>query len=136
MPRRADRSRRQHDRGDFTMAKWTAFPYGSAEYTYDAAALKKKWARLHTGDAEPLPKDDAVLAAWALFHAGQFQKATEAGLKAHAAGAGTGMTVANTAQSIYATYLENSEKTKLALLHEVAERAEARTREDPKDANA
>jgi hypothetical protein len=33
------------------------------------------------------------------------------------------MTVANKAQSIYATYLENSEKTKLALLYEVAERA-------------
>ena len=46
------------------------------------------------------------------------------------------MTVANKSQAIYATYLENSEKTKLALLHEVAERAEARTREDPKDANA
>ena len=118
------------------MAKWTAFPYAADAYTYDAAALKKKWARLHAGDAEPLPKDESVLAAWSLFHAGQFQKATEAGLKAHAAGAGAGMTVANKSQSIYATYLENSEKTKLALLHEVAERAEARTREDPKDANA
>jgi len=117
------------------MAKWTPFPYAADAYTYDNAALKKKWARLHTGDAEPLPKDDPVLAAWALFHAGQFQKATEAGLKAHAAGMGAGMTVANKSQSIYATYLENSEKTKLALLHEAAERAEARTREDPKDAN-
>ena len=54
------------------MAKWTAFPYASAEYTYDAAALKKQWARLHAGDAEPLPKDDKVLAAWALF-SGIFQ---------------------------------------------------------------
>ena len=116
--------------------KWTAFPHNASAYTYDIPALKKKWARLHTGDAEPLPKDESVLAAWALFHAGQFQKAAEAGLKAHAAGAGAGMTVANKAQSIYATYLENSEKTKLALLHEVAERAEARTKEDPKDANA
>ena len=39
------------------MAKWTAFPYDSADYTYDTAALKKNWARLHAGDAEPLPKD-------------------------------------------------------------------------------
>ena len=69
------------------MAKWTAFPYDADAYTYDTAALKKKWARLHAGDAEPLPKDESVLAAWALFHAGEFQKATEAGLKAHAAGA-------------------------------------------------
>ena len=118
------------------MAKWTAFPHAAGAYTYDNAALKKKWVRLHTGDAEPLPKDEAVLSAWALHHAGQFQKATEAGLKAHAAGHGAGMTVANKSQAIYATYLENSEKAKLALLHEVAERAEARAKEDPKDANA
>ena len=118
------------------MAKWTAFPHAASTYTYDNATLKKKWARLHIGDAEPLPKDEDVLSAWALYHAGQFQKATEAGLKAHAAGHGAGMTVANKSQAIYATYLENSEKTKLALLYEVAERSEARTREDPKDANA
>jgi hypothetical protein len=114
------------------MAKWTAFPYDSAEYTYDAATLKKKWARLHAGDAEPLPKDDKVLAAWALFHAGEFQKAAEAGLKA----GGAGITVANKAQAIYANYLEKSEKNKLALFLEVAERAEAQAAEDPKNANA
>src|SRR6186713_1342180 len=98
------------------MAKWTAFPYDAAEYSFDAASLKKKWARLHAGDAEPLPKDDKVLAAWALFHAGEFQKATEAGLKA----GGAGITVANKAQAIYATYLQKNEQTKLALFQEVA----------------
>ena len=64
------------------MAQWTAFPHDAADYTFDAAALKKNWARLHAGDAEPLPTDAKVLAAWSLFHAGSFQKATEAGLKA------------------------------------------------------
>ena len=118
------------------MARWTAFPHDADAYTYDTATLKKKWARLHGGDAEPLPKDEKVLAAWALFHAGRFQKAAEAGLKAHAAGAAAGMTVANKAQAIYATYLESSEKAKLALLFETAERAEKRTVEDAKDANA
>jgi hypothetical protein len=113
------------------MAKWTAFPYDNADYVYDTATLKKKWARLHAGDAEPLPKDDKVLAAWALFHAGEFQKACEAGLKA----GGAGITVANKAQAIYANYLEKSEKNKLALLMEVAERAEAQQAEDPKNAN-
>jgi tetratricopeptide (TPR) repeat protein len=113
------------------MAKWTAFPYGD-EYSYDAAALKKHWGRLHTGDAEPLPKDDKVLAAWALFHAGEFQKAYEAGLKA----GGAGVTVANKAQAIYANYLEKSEKTKLAMFLEVAERAEAQQQAEPKNANA
>ena len=114
------------------MAKWTAFPYDSADYSYDAAALKKHWARLHAGDAEPYPKDDKVLAAWALFHAGDFQKACEAGLKA----GGAGITVANKAQSIYANYLEKSEKTKLAMFLEVAERAEAQQGSEPKNPNA
>jgi tetratricopeptide (TPR) repeat protein len=113
------------------MAKWTAFPYGN-DYTYDAAALKKHWTRLHAGDAEPLPKDDKVLAAWALYHAGEFQKAHDAGLKA----GGGGVTVANKAQAIYANYLEKSEKTKLAMFLEVAERAEAQQQAEPKNANA
>ena len=114
------------------MAKWTAFPYDNATYTFDAAALKKHWARLHAGDAEPLPTDAKVLAAWALFHAGEFQKATEAGLKA----GGAGVTVANRAQSIYANYLETSERTKLAMFMEVAERAEEQMSAEPKNANA
>ena len=114
------------------MAKWTAFPYDDVDYHLDAASLKKKWGRLHAGDAEPLPKDDKVLAAWALFHGGDFQKAFDAGLKA----GGSGITVANKAQSIYANYLEKSEKTKLAMFQEVIARAEAQVTEDPKNANA
>lgn len=114
------------------MAKWTTFPYDNAAYIYDAATLKKKWARLHTGDAEPLPKDDALLAAWALFHAGEFQKATEAGVKL----GGAGITLANKSQVIYANYLEKSEKNKLALFQEVVARAEAQIATSPKDANA
>jgi hypothetical protein len=114
------------------MAKWTAFPYDNAAYLLDAAALKKKWARLHAGDAEPLPTDDKVLAAWALYHAGEFQKATEAGLKA----GGAGVTVANKAQAIYANYLEKSEKNKLTLFQEVAARAESQAAQEPSNANA
>jgi tetratricopeptide (TPR) repeat protein len=118
------------------MAKWTAFPHDAGTYTYDAATLKKHWARLHAGDAEPLPKDEKVLAAWRLFHAGEYHKAVEAGLKAVAAGAAAGLTVANKSQAIYANYLEASERTKLALFMEVVERADKRIAEDPKDANA
>jgi tetratricopeptide (TPR) repeat protein len=112
------------------MAKWTPFPYDACDY--DAEALKKQWARLHAGDAEPLPRDDKVLAAWALFHNGDFQKAYDAGLKA----GGAGITVANKAQAIYANYLEKNEKTQLAMFLEVAERAQAQQAEDPKNANA
>jgi tetratricopeptide (TPR) repeat protein len=118
------------------MAKWTAFPHDADAYRYDVATLKKKWARLHAGDAEPLPAEEKVLAAWQLFHAGEFQKATDAGLKAHGAEIAGAMTVANKSQAIYATYLEASEKNKLALLLEVAERAERRAQDAPKEANA
>lgn len=114
------------------MAKWTAFPYENGPYVHDTSALKKHWARLHVGDAEPLPKDDKVLAAWALFHAGEFQKAYDAGLKA----GGAGVTVANKAQAIYANYLEKSAKRKLEMFQEVAARAEAQAAEETKNASA
>jgi tetratricopeptide (TPR) repeat protein len=112
------------------MAKWTAFPYDAP--ALDAAAVKKQWARLHAGDAEPLPKDAKVLDAWVLFHKGEFQKAHDAGLKA----GGAGITVANKAKSIYANYLEKNEKAKLAMFQEVAERAQAQQGEEPKNPNA
>jgi tetratricopeptide (TPR) repeat protein len=112
------------------MTKWTAFPYDAP--ALDAAAAKKQWARLHAGDAEPLPKDAKVLDAWVLFHNGEFQKAYDAGLKA----GGAGLTVANKAQAIYANYLEKSEKTKLAMFQEIAERAEAQQKDEPKNPNA
>jgi len=114
------------------MAPWIAFPHDNAEYTFDADTLRRHWARLHAGDAEPPPSDTKVLAAWALFHAGEFRKATEAGLQA----GGAGITVANKAQAIYANYLERSERAKLALFMEVAERAETQLATDPKNANA
>jgi tetratricopeptide (TPR) repeat protein len=113
------------------MAKWTAFPH-AGDYAFDAASLKKNWARLHQGDCEPLPKEAAVLQAWVLFHNGDFQKAAEAGIKA----GGAGIVVANKATSIYANYLETKEKAKLDLFMEVAERAEAQQAAEPQNANA
>ena len=113
------------------MAKWTAFPH-LGEYTFDASSVKKHWARLHAGDAEPLPKDKAVLEAWALFHSGDFQKAAEAGIAA----GGDGITAANKATAIYANYLEKKEKNKLDLFMEVAQRAETQAGEDAKNPNA
>jgi len=113
------------------MAQWTPFPH-AGEFDYTAASLKKHWARLHAGDAEPLPKDAALLKAWAHFHNGNFQQATEEGL----ALGGDGITVANKATAIYATYLEKKEKTRLDLFTQVAERAQAQAGDDPKNANA
>ncbi len=113
------------------MAKWTAFPY-AGEYLFDAASVRKHWARLHAGDAEPLPGDAEVLQAWALFHSGEFQKAMEFGLKI----GGAGLTVANKAACIYATYLEKQEKARLDLYLEVAQRAASQVQENPQNVNA
>ncbi len=115
------------------MAKgWAKFPYPEKKFTYSAATLKKAWDRLHKGDCEPWPKDAAVLEAWIAFHAGEFHKAAELGLAA----GGAGITAANKATAIYANYLEENEKKKLALFEEVAERAEAQQADEPKNANA
>ena len=114
------------------MAKWTAFPYDNSAFVYTPATLKKHWARLHAGDAEPFPKDADVVQAWVHFHAGDFQAAYDAGLAA----GGAGITVANKAQGIYANYLEKKEKVKLEMFLEIAERAEAQQAEDAKNPNA
>ena len=113
------------------MAQWTAFPY-TGDYRFDAASVKKNWARLHAGDAEPLPKDVKVLQAWALFHSGEFQKAVDLGLKI----GGDGLTVANKAACVYATYLEKQEKARLELFLEVTRRAEAQAKSNPLNINA
>jgi len=112
--------------------KWAAFPYPDKAYVYDAAGLKKSWARLHRGDCEPLPKEAGAIDAWRHFHAGAFGDAVEAGRKAGGAGIGAAVK----AQMIYANYLEKSDKAKLALLEEAAGWADARRSETPKDANA
>ena len=115
------------------MAKgWAKFPYADRKYVHTAATLKKAWSRLHRGDQEPYPKDAAVVDAWIAFHAGDFEQAARAGLAA----GGAGVTAANKATSIYANYLEDSEKRKLALFEEVAGRAEKQQAAEPGNANA
>lgn len=113
------------------MAQWTAFPY-PGEYSFDAASLRKYWGRLHQGDAEPLPHDSRLLEGWVLFHNGEFQRAMQAGLKSGSAG----VTLANKAICIYATYLEKKEKTRLEMYQEVAQRAQAQAAQDPDNPNA
>ena len=112
--------------------KWAKFPHADKAYVYDAAGLKKQWARLHKGDGEPFPKDAGALEAWRHFHAGEFEQAVDAGRSA----GGAGVNAAVKAQTVYANYLEKSDKAKIALLEEAAALADARRREAPKDANA
>ena len=113
------------------MTQWTTYPH-QGEYAFDAASTARSWARLHRGDSEPQPTDASLLEAWALFHNGEFQKAVDAGLHM----GGPGLTVANKATSVYATYLEPHEKTRLDLFMDVATRAEAQAQADPHNANA
>ena len=113
------------------MANWTAFPF-IGDYVFDAASVKENWARLHAGDAEPLPQDNKVLEAWALFHNGEFQKALNMGIQI----GGDGLTVANKSACIYATYLEKQERNRLDLYMEVVRRAEAQAQANPLNVNA
>ena len=114
------------------MNRWLAFPYDAAGYRYGATALRARWAALHAGDAEPLPRSARLLDAWAQFHAGNFEAAARAGL----ALGNAGVVIANAAQLVYANYLENSEPAKLALLMEVAERAQRQSDAQPALASA
>ncbi len=123
-------------------AKWKAFPYESKAYEYAGANLKKHWPRLHQGDCEPFP-DQAWLKrllaahpelepamsikkvtgllqdAWRAFHRGDFAEAFERGLSLGP----LGYNVANKAQIIYASYLEDDPERKRTELTEAAERA-------------
>jgi tetratricopeptide (TPR) repeat protein len=112
--------------------KWVKFPHADKAYAYDAAGLKKHWARLHRGDCEPFPKDVEAQDAWRHFHAGEFAQSVDAGLAA----GGAGVNAAVKAQTVYAHYLEKSDKTKLALFEEAAGWANERRGAAPKDANA
>ena len=112
--------------------KWAKFPHADKAYVYDAAGLKKHWVRLHRGDCEAFPKDADVLEAWRYFHAGEFAQAVDTGLAA----GGPGINAAVKAQTVYAHYLEKSDKAKLAMFEEAAAWADERRSKAPKDANA
>ena len=112
---------------------WKAFPYPDPAYVYAGAALKKHWARLHRGDAEPWPQSGAAQAAWRAYHAGEFDKALDLGLKA---GDASGLQAANKAAMIYANSVEDAEQRRLAIFQEVAKRCEALQASEPDNANA
>ena len=112
-------------------ALWTPFGF-VGDYAITATNLRRRWAKLHVGDQEPWPSNPAVVAAWVLFHRGEFEKAAKAGLHLGA----EGITVANKATCVYATYLEPSEKSRRELFQQVAQRAAEQAVSEPKNANA
>lgn len=113
------------------MARWIGCPY-AGDYPFDPDRVRQHWLRLHRGDAEPLPMSDAVLEAWTHFHRGEFEQAVQAGLAA----GGAGLTVANKAQALHATYLEPRQQSRLELFLDVARRAEAQAAAEPENPNA
>ncbi len=121
--------------------------------------LAKHWDRLHEGDCEPCPTaahltalarkqstvrawleqqhgpeaaSERLLAAWRAFHHGDFRAAITAG---EALGA-PGVTVANKAAGVLATYQEANESRALGLLQKAVARGERATRDWPDYANA
>jgi tetratricopeptide (TPR) repeat protein len=124
-------------------AKWAKFTGRSDEFDYAGLALKKNWARLHTGDCEPFldaaalkklvdkapalkpsaPIAEAATAlqdAWRAYHRGDFHEAYTLGNSLGLLGAN----VANKAQNIQATYLEKDKDTQLAMFQDSVHRAE------------
>ena len=109
---------------------WTPFPHQDDAYVYTSAGLKKAWARLHAGDAEPVPKKAALVEAWIAFHAGDFETARTLGLDMGL----EGYSVAHKASCIYVSHLEKSDKKRLAMFEEVAERCLRQQAEQPGNA--
>ena len=127
-----------------TIAKWKTFPYGSARYAFEGAALEAAWPDLHRGDCEPFPDAafvadafrrhprlsggldagktaSALQSAWRAYHRGDFGAAVEEGSALGPIGANA----ANKAANIYATYLEPESEAKRDLYLASARRAEA-----------
>ena len=110
---------------------WTPCPHAGTLHL-DAERLRAQWRRLHRGDAEPLPADAALLEGWVWFHNGEFQRAAEAGLRL----GGHGLTLANKARCIHASYVEPSEPLRLERLQAAAACAQAQQASDPHNPNA
>lgn len=101
------------------MHSWTPCPRAGV-FQHDRESIALQWARLHLGDAEPLPTDAALLDAWVLYHNGAFEAAALAAL----ALGPSGLTLANKAACIHATYVEPSEPVRLERLLSAADRAQ------------
>ncbi|HKM64392.1 MAG TPA: hypothetical protein VJY39_18065 [Acidisphaera sp.] len=127
----------------------------SRAFDYAPDALAKLWPRLHQGDCEPFPDaawveqitaahpalaaklaPDAASAAlqqaWRAYHRGDFAEATTLGTELGL----LGYNAANKAANIQATYIEQDEERKLAMLVATTRRAETLQAAAPDLANA
>lgn len=113
-------------------SKWADFTGDSSAFEYAGKKLEKAWDELHAGDREPWPEEQAIQHAWRSFHSGDFAAAVDAAL-AHGDAAHV---VANKASGIYADYLEEDDRVKLAIYTAGIERAETAMASDPDNPNS
>jgi tetratricopeptide (TPR) repeat protein len=137
---------------------WEQFPYTSGAYEFRAASLRRNWARLHAGDAEPWPDAGraaaslaggparelvaealdgdafatAVQEAWRAFHRGDFATAWREGSRLGP----PGIAAAVKAAGVYAAYLEEDSGRAEQLLLDAATLAEKAAAAAPEYANA
>jgi len=111
---------------------WKKFSYDNSAFNYSGGTLRRSWELLHAGDCEPFPENRQLQQAWRCFHLGDFfeavQMADEYGIGGHAA--------ANKATGVYATYLEDNEKKKIACFRAAISRAEKAMDAFPDDPNS
>lgn len=100
------------------MSEWRPFPFERPAH-FDPEQLRGAWTRLHLGDGEAEPNSPELWTAWCHFHNGDFRRARDAGM----ALGPDGWSLANKATCVYASLLEPSEKTRLALFQSAAELA-------------
>jgi len=134
--------------------KWAKFAHPDKAFDYAGDRLAKNWAKLHVGDAEPLPEvkrigalvkqtkapkagdaqelSDALGEAWRAYHRGDFERAYKDGVALGAFGA----VVACKALGIHANYLVSDAKDQLDRYAHVAELAESAIAQLPGEANA
>jgi tetratricopeptide (TPR) repeat protein len=137
---------------------WERFPHDADAYECAGATLKKRWPRLHAGDAERFPDAKRVAAlvrskesralvagdadpaevatgvqdAWRAFHRGDFGVAWSEGARLGP----PGVVAAVKAAAVYAGALERDAARAEALLLEATALAERATRAAPDYANA
>jgi tetratricopeptide (TPR) repeat protein len=137
---------------------WEQFPYMRDAYEFRAASLRRNWARLHAGDAEPWPEAGrvatslargparnllaeeldgdalatAVQEAWRAFHRGDFATAWREGGRLGP----PGIAAAVKAAGVYAAYLEKDAGRAEQLLLDAATLAEKAAAAAPEYANA
>ena len=111
-------------------AAWT--PCRQAGPHLQADNLLAHWSRLHRGDTEPPPDDPRLVDGWLLFHNGDFEAAAELGLRL----GGDGLTLANKAACVHASYVEAHEPARLERWLAAAGQARQQQASTPDNPNA